>query len=238
MKAGWTAQDGPLKTDCLIIDVVDNTDKHSLMTLPSLMGLPANFDLKGGSAVAAKDELDKKQEQFPQIDFSNLGDLASVDKFIQEVNLFEIRFPVEVEQNSDLKWFKTVDGKYRMTIPGPALNQVGEPIVRGKAGSVTIGKNILDKWEIDGCIKDTMFHGMRNTFEEAIAAADRAVTERAGALMTLLNRKGSWQEKPMVLKGAQHKFLQRLYGDKQWPSDMTQGQASYWIDKKLARKGK
>lgn len=226
------------KIDCIVIDVVDNTDKHSLMTLPSLMGLPAGMDLKGGSAVEAKDALDKKQEEFPQIDFSNLAEMSAVDQFIQEVNLFEIRFPTEVEQNSDLKWYKTVDGKYRMQVPGPAINKAGEPIVRSKGGTVTLGKNILDKWEIDGDIKGQLFHGLRNTFEEAIAAADRAVTERAGAIMTLLNRKGSWQEKPMELKGGQHKLLQRLYGkNKQWPEDMTKGQASFWIDKKLARKG-
>jgi superfamily II DNA or RNA helicase len=226
------------KTDCIIIDVVDNTDKHSLMTLPSLLGLPAGMDLKGRSAVEAKDELDAKQEAFPQIDFSTLAEMSAVDQFIQEVNLFEIRFPTEVEQNSDLKWYKTVDGKYRMQIPGPAINKAGEPIMRAKGGSVTIGKNILNKWEIDGTIKDSVFHGIRNTFEEAIAAADRAVTERAGAIMTLLNRKGSWQEKPMELNGGQHKLLQRLYGKaKQWPADMTKGQASFWIDKKLKRKG-
>ncbi len=39
------------KADCLIIDVVDNTAKHSLITLPMLFGCTSSYDYNGRSAV-------------------------------------------------------------------------------------------------------------------------------------------------------------------------------------------
>jgi len=42
----------PGKTECIVIDFVDNTHKHAagLVTLPTLFGLPPRFDLKGATA--------------------------------------------------------------------------------------------------------------------------------------------------------------------------------------------
>jgi hypothetical protein len=53
--------------------------------------------------------------------------------------------------------------------------------------------------------------------------------------MSILNRKGAWVNKP-VSKG-QMNMLKRLYGKgKLWPEDLTQGQASYWIDQRIGGK--
>ena len=38
-----------VKRNCIVIDVVDNCEKHSLLTLPTLMGLSKDLDLKGQS---------------------------------------------------------------------------------------------------------------------------------------------------------------------------------------------
>ena len=37
----------PNKKDLIVIDVVDGTVTHSLVTLPTLMGLPNTLDIKG-----------------------------------------------------------------------------------------------------------------------------------------------------------------------------------------------
>jgi superfamily II DNA or RNA helicase len=227
-----------IKSDCIIIDVVDNTDMHSLMTLPSLMGLPSGFNLQGGSLVAAAKKLEDLQEQNPNVDFTKLKDLQHADQYIEQVNMFEIRFPEEVEKNSELKWYKSVDGGFVMRVPGPATNKVGEPITRGASGKVSIHENLLGKWEINGEIKDEKFKGVRDSMEEAFAAADHAVRDRIGGLVTLLNRKGEWHGKPLDWNGKQAGLLKKLYPGKAWPADLTKGQASFWIDKKLAKKVK
>jgi hypothetical protein len=221
------------KLDCIIIDVMDNTSSHTLMSVPSLMGLPDGMDLKGGSALKAKQQLEALQEKYPNIDFKNLKCVDDAEAYVEQVNMFEIRFPAEVEANSELKWCKTVDGGYRIHVPGPAINMVGEPIKRGPGGRVDIYKNLLNKWEIMGQIKGETFHGERPTMEQAFTAADNAIRERAGQLLDFLNRKASWHDKPIVrtgLKAKQWNLLQKLYPGKTWPDDLTMGQASFWID--------
>ena len=41
------------KEDCVVIDLVDSTKEHSLVSLPSIFGMPPNLDLKGGSILPA-----------------------------------------------------------------------------------------------------------------------------------------------------------------------------------------
>ena len=224
------------KKDLVIIDVVDNTSTHSLMTLPSLMGLPNCLDLKGGSAMEAKEKLEELQEKYPNVDFVHLKCVDDAEGYVEQINMFEVRFPSEVEENSEFRWCKTVDGGYRIHIPGPALNMVGEPVKRGPSGNVTIHKNILGEWEINGQIKDDKFHGKRPTMETAFVTADNAIRERASQLLTYVNRKESWHGQPLKSGSPQDKLLRKLYPGKPFPVDMTRGQASFWIDKKIGRK--
>lgn len=230
-----------IKKDCIIIDVMDTTATHSLMSVPSLMGLPDGMDLKGGSALKAKQQLEALQEEYPNVDFKNLKCVDDAKAYIEQINMFEIRFPAEVEANSSFKWFKTVDGGFGIRIPGPATNQAGDPITRGPGGEVSIYQDMLGKWQIDGKIKDEQFHGERSTMEQAFIAADNAISQRASQLLTLINRKASWHDNPIIRTGAKAKqwnLLRKLYPGKTWPDDLTMGQASFWIDKRLARRAK
>jgi superfamily II DNA or RNA helicase len=234
-------KDHPVKKDCIIIDVMDTTSTHSLMSVPSLMGLPDGLDLRGGSAVKTKQQLEALQEQYPNVDFKNLKCIDDANAFVEQVNMFEIRFPAEVEANSSFKWYKAADGSFGLRIPGPVISAYGDPVVRGPQGHVEISKNLLGKWEITGTIKGDKFHGERDTMEQAFTAADNAVNQRAEQLLTLINRKASWHDNPIVRTGAKAKqwnLLQKLYPGKTWPDDLTMGQASFWIDKRLARKAK
>ena len=58
----------PGKTDVTVVDVVDNSSKHRLVTLPSLFGLAADFNLKGRttSEVRARDSLGRDQPALGQ----------------------------------------------------------------------------------------------------------------------------------------------------------------------------
>ena len=215
------------KVDCIILDVVDTCGNHSLCTLPMLMGMAANLDLRGESITDAAKLIEDMQEENPNVDFTKLKDVYGIKQFIEQVNLFEIRFPKEVEDNSELRWCRAWDGGYVMKVSRPPLDTTGV-----KAGRVRIYQNLLGKWEIDGVIKDCAFHGIRESVEDAFSVADQQIRERSPESMSLLNRKAGWTTKP-VSKG-QLLMLKRLYGKgKAWPEDLTQGQASFFIDKKL-----
>jgi len=219
----------PGKVDCIILDVIDTSGGHSLCTLPTLMGLPSNLDMCGKSLSDTCRLIEEMQAENPNVDFTKLKTADGVAQFITEFNLFEIRFPAEVEANSDFTWSKAIDGGYIMRIPLQKNDCTGV-----KPGIVRIHQNLLDKWDIDGYIGLRGFHGLRDTVEEAFAAADQQIRERAPASVVLVNRKASWMTKPAT-KG-QLALLAKLYKGKAWPEDFTQGQASFWINKRIGGK--
>jgi hypothetical protein len=182
-----------------------------------------------GPAIKFGKLIEDMQVENPSIDFTKLKSADGLQQFITEVNLFAIRFPAEVEANSDFIWSKAIDGGYVMRIPLQKADATGN-----KPGIVRIHQNLLDKWDIDGYIGGKGFHGLRDTIEEAFAGADQQIRERAPASVVLVNRKASWMTKPATTN--QMTLLKRLYGkDKVWPGDFSQGQASFFIDKRLKK---
>lgn len=231
----YIAKYGPicgLKTDCIIIDMCDRDTGHTLVTVPSLMGLPGTLDLKGQSLFEAVTALEAAQESHPSIDFSKLGSIEDLQQFITQADMFEVRFPEEVENNSELKWSHAVEGGYRMTIPKPSKDTR-----EFKAGHVRIFQNLLGQWEIEGIIKTRGIHGIRPTMEEAFAAADNAIRARAPEILTLVNRKASWHDKPIT--SGQLQLLKRLMGyGYNIPEGMKAGAAALKIDQLISRKAK
>jgi len=70
------------------------------------------------------------------------------------VNLFDVSFPPEVENNSKLAWNPTADGGYALLLPNKER--------------VQIKQNMMDEWDITAVIRGQKFRGVRPTFEEAI----------------------------------------------------------------------
>lgn len=225
----WGAPDETVKKDCIIIDMCDRDDGHSLVTVPTLMGLPGNLDLKGQSLYNTVLALEAAQETHPSIDFSKLVSIDELQQFIKACDMFEVRFPEEVENNSELKWSHAAEGGYRMTVPKP-----NKDTREFRAGHVRIFENMLGQWEIVGNIKSRGLHGIRPTMEEAFAAADNAIRARAPEILTLVNRKASWHDKPVT--PGQLKLLRRL--GVTVPDGMKAGAAALKIDQLIARKAK
>jgi hypothetical protein len=217
------------KVDLIVIDVVDGTMIHSLLTLPTLMGLPASLDLDGCSLLGAAEILEKLKEEHPSVDFTELDSLGKADWLVQQVDMFQVRFPAEVENSSALTWFKAIDSGYKILVPKEESNT--------KAGFVRIYENAVGQWEIVGRINDDEFHGLRPSFEESIKVADEQIRKRVNPLtLQKVCREATWTKKP-VTKG-QLKMLARLFPHKQFLVDqMTSGQASHLIGERLARKG-
>lgn len=215
------------KTDLTVIDVVDATQSHSLITLPTLMGLSNILDIKGRDLLWVVEQIEALQAENPTIDFSKMQSVDELKTIVQTVNMFEVRFPKEVEENSSLTWFKAIDGGYKILIPkdGPE-----------RAGFMRLYENPLGQWDIEGRIKDVHLTANRPTMEEAFKASDEQIRKRLGTMrLSYLLREATWHGKP-VTKG-QIKMLERLFPKKLFPINMmTSGQASKVISERLARK--
>lgn len=217
------------KTDLIVIDVVDATQSHSLITLPTLMGLQGILDLRGHDVLTVVEEMEAIQELHPGIDLSKLDDINKLKTLVEQVNLFDIRFPAEVEANSELTWFKAIDGGYKMLVPKDGA----EP-----AGFMRIYQNQLGSWDVVGRIKGRDLMANRATMEEAFKATDEQIRKRLSKMaLSYVKREATWHGKPVTT--GQVKMLERLFPKKLFPlAQMTSGMASKIISERLARKHK
>jgi superfamily II DNA or RNA helicase len=111
--AGRGTRLAPGKSDCLIIDVVDNCKKHSLATVPALLDLPPGLDLQGHSLTEAADKIDSVGAQAAVLQDANPDTFDDILTMLQDVDLFaRVDPPVEVENNSDLNWLSVPGGYY------------------------------------------------------------------------------------------------------------------------------
>jgi ATP-dependent helicase IRC3 len=217
----------PGKSDLIVIDVVDTSVTNTLLTLPTLMGVSNHLDLKGGYIDRAVEILEEAQAEHPGLDLAKLESLDKLKSFIEQVDLMTVKFPKEVEENSELTWFKAVDGGYKMLIPkeGPE-----------KAGWMRIYENQLGQWDIVGRIKDVDLKASRPTMEEAFKATDEQVRKRLTKMtLSYLLRSATWHGKPVT--SGQVKMLTRLFPHRAFNfPQMTSGQASKIISERLAKK--
>jgi superfamily II DNA or RNA helicase len=215
------------KIDLIVIDMVDNTVHNTLVTLPTLMGLSNMLDLKGKDLLWVVEQIEALQADNPTIDFGKMKSVDELKTIVQTVNMFEVRFPKEVEENSTLQWYRAVEGGYKILIPkdGPE-----------KAGFMRLYENQLGQWDITGRIKDVNLAAVRPSMEEAFKASDEQIRKRLGTMrLSYLLREATWHGKP-VSKG-QIKMLERLFPKRLFPLHMmTSGQASKIISERLARK--
>jgi superfamily II DNA or RNA helicase len=215
------------KRDCLLIDIVDNTSKHSLVTLPTIFGMTPKIDLKGASVLNAVKQFEEAKLEYPDVDFQNLEAIDELDTYTELVDLFTIKWPPEVEEHSKFAWHKVDDSNYWMTLP--------------TREQVYVKSNLLDKWETGGTINKTPFveKGL-NSLQEAFRVADQYLKTLGHEMIALLRRKSSWHKHPMT--DAQRKLIIRkakqlmpeLLGRLNF-STMSKGEAHTVIEKLTAK---
>lgn len=217
----------PGKEFLIVIDVVDASVRHSLVTLPTLMGLSNRLDLEGQSLLDVVEKIEELQIDNPTIDFNKLLKAGELKTIVQTVDMLEVRFPKEVEENSDLTWFRAVEGGYKIRIP--KINSERE-------GYLRLFENALGQWEIEGRIKEVNLTALRPTMEEAFKASDEQIRKRLGPMgLNYILREATWHGKPVTL--GQKGMLKRLFPWKTFDYHlMTAGQASKIIGERLAKK--
>jgi len=106
----------PGKSDLVVIDVVDNTGRHSLATVPAMLGLPANLDLQGTSLLQAAEKLEQLAERLEKIDPSEVPCVETLDTLLEQIDLLaNVGPPDEVRQaGCRLSWERRGENGYRV----------------------------------------------------------------------------------------------------------------------------
>jgi ATP-dependent helicase IRC3 len=212
------------KKDCILMDVVDNTGRHSLVTLASLFGLGAKTDLKGKSIVYAKEKIDEALEKYPSLDVDKIETVDDIQAQVQKVELFEFKIPEEVATNSKLRWQKVSNDGYALNLPNKE--------------HVSLTQDLLDKWNVKGTVNGNTFEikDLPN-LQEAFTQADNFVQIHGRHLLKLLRREAKWHKN--TISTPQRELIKQLYKyDPQILAmipNLSRGEASALIDKKLTK---
>lgn len=212
---GTRISDG--KPDCLIIDVVDNSSKHNLCTISSLLGLPKDLDLKGETFTKAKQKLDRIAAEFPTANVQDIKSLSQLDSLAENISLFSVSYPPEIKQLSELAWRTSTDG-YMLAVDREL---------------VTLSKDLRDEWWVKGTLGGKQVEIHSQNLPGAFNCADRIIRDALGReKMGFIKRDVKWRNDPPT--PGQIKFCRKL--GLTIPQGASKGQVSEAIDAKLLHK--
>ena len=174
-------RDGVLiqKDSFVLMDVVDNCGRHkgALQTLPSLLGMPANLDLKGKSVMRAKEQCDRIAAEFPTANIQDIKSLDQLKSIAENIQLFTVNYPPEISKLSELAWRKSAEG-YVL-----AVNR----------DLVTIMQDLRGDWVVRGRIGEKQAEISAQNMPGAFNAADRFILE-SGGVKGYLVRDARWKQ--------------------------------------------
>ena len=201
----------PGKTDCIVIDVVDNCKKHSLTTISTLLGLPKDLDLKGEKYTTAKQKLERIAAEFPQANVQDIKSLNDLKSIAENISLFHVDYPPEISRLSELAWRKAADG-YQL-----AVNR----------DLVTITKDLREEWQIKGRVGEKVADFSAQNLPGAMNIADKFILD-SGGVRGYLARDVRWRGDPPTEKQLSLCRILKITV----PPGMTKGQVSQAIDNK------
>lgn len=212
------------KKDCLLMDVVDNTSHHSLVTLPSIFGLSNNLDLKKQSVMFAVDAVNKAKKEHPEVDLSTLEEISKIPALVEKVNLFEVKFPPQVMNHSQLQWHQNSAGdSYVLLLPNDE--------------SVTITQDLLGDFHVVGQVNRNKFTDrVGKDLPTAFHRADELVQMFGRNMLHLVKRESSWHGDAATQ--SQIGLLKRLRIPVPVSGSLTKGQAAKLITAHFAKHGR
>jgi ATP-dependent helicase IRC3 len=185
------------KTDCYVIDVVDNSSRCSLVTFPSLVGLNADFDLQGKSVTDAIDEIEALQDKNPGVDFTHLTDLSKVKVYVESLDMFAEPYTAEVVEFSELTWMLTADGSYTLSVPEDRLVKESKQYWNFQHEKLHIVQNELEEYVLSITTTNSDRElGIFTTLKEAFATADEVVRRCRADRVKLMKRTETWHKNP------------------------------------------
>ena len=204
------------KENCIIIDIADTTKGKKPIGLPTLLGMPPEFDLQGQSVTEVAKKFEELENYCPgeAVRVLNPDD---IDIAYTRINLFMPPPPNPVvTEYSKLVWAEIAEDDFHL-----GLNN---------SESMRIKCDTLGRWNVtlhDNHNKTTRLLGVADEMREAFVRSDRWVQKNRASSVSLLDASATWRSDSPT--DAQAKMLKRI--GVPITSDMTKGMASQIISR-------
>lgn len=215
------------KDDCVVVDIADISRKRRPVGLPSLMGIPPDFDLAGAEAHALGAEYHRLARTAPS-EIVEVRSLADLDAAWERIDLFRLPEPnPELLAFSAFFWVDAADafmlGLGANQYVSIAADALGRYAVRSNHDHVQPAQD-------DSTPRAEVVLTHTEDLAEAFRFADAWVRDNITNMVPLLLNDAQWRGAPATDK--QLKWLKR-YGVPV-TAGMTKGHASYILDRLFA----
>lgn len=157
---------GWVKPYAIILDYADVTSKHSLISVPTLFGLRADFNCSGGSVLGQMKRVAELQKKQPLLDLKAYKSIQEVESAIERIDLFAAPALAEdVGRYSRFAWLAGPNGSYRMQLGDGSMLEI--KLTDTGAREVVISRNGL-----------AVPHSQHNSLAQAFAAGDGLIPKR------------------------------------------------------------
>lgn len=174
-----------IKPCAIIIDYVDVSSRHSLLTVPSLFGLSPKLDAKGQRVEAMVKEMEGILDKLPEklknkTKLEEIEDIANLQGIVEKVDLISApETPEEVTRASELSWIKKGDS-YILNTP---------------TKTNSIRRNTNGHYEIRSSKNGiSSFIGVSDTLENAIRRVEKSLSPDD---RSMANREAGWRSNPI-----------------------------------------
>jgi superfamily II DNA/RNA helicase len=213
------------KSDCLVIDVVDITKRHSLVTVADLVGLPPRFDFKGEDILTIAKQVETERRLNHHLQFDDCESLDDVRAKVEDVDLFIPQIAEVVKQNAELAWTQTTPDHFRVSYSGEGFPE-----------AIDLRADMLGKWTVEfssGFKKAQMIAKTQDSLPEAFAAAEKWMSVNRPRTFRNKSQKANWRKARPT--DAQVREINRQGLNLNW-REMTSGEVSDVLDHRHAQK--
>ena len=204
------------KKHCIIIDIADTTKGKKPIGLPTLLGMPPEFDLQGQSLTDVAEKFEELETYCPGEAVRVLNP-EDIQVAYTRINLFMPPPPNPVVlEYSKLVWAEIAEDEFHL-----GLNN---------SESMRIKCDTLGRWNVtlhDNTQKSTRVLGIAPDMREAFARSDRWIQSNRASSVSLLDSSAAWRADSPT--DSQQKLLKRI--GVPITSDMTKGMASQIISR-------
>jgi superfamily II DNA or RNA helicase len=207
------------KRDLVVIDVVDNTSKHTLAGLHMLFDVPETLDLRGHDVLETVERVRALKRKNPWVDVGRITKVDELEFVAERVDLFRFDPPEEIADATEFIWLASLGGGYRLTLP--------------QGGYLQVQPNLLDRWEVRRRVPGTEEEIIDQSADarSALGAAEALLQGLAPDSVKLLRRDEAWRNLPATPPQLAELERRRLPASE----ELTRGQASLLITYARAR---
>ena len=210
------------KEHCMIIDIADTTKGKKPIGLPTLLGMPADFDLQGQSLTDIADEFEKLKETAPG-EASTVLNMEDITNAYKRIDLFMPPPPnPAVLEYSTFIWSEIGEDEFYLNT--------------NSFESLHIYCDTLGRWTAEARLrsgKNVNVHviGRGQSIRSVFAGADKWIMENRSISLPLVDATAVWRADAPTDK--QQKLLKRI--GVPITNTMTKGMASQIISKWMER---